>query len=168
MDLSLGVPLTGTKQKDFFKLLCGKNLHSLNLSSPIRKTIYDFLCTIKDDNAELIPPFHNPVVMKGGKLIKNTERSSCYRGVSRNGHLWQVSLTQFQISQVLIMNNKRKKYVGSFVDELDAALLYDKVAILTHGLKVYISIFINSQAKTNFAYRKPQIIEILKENINIE
>lgn len=35
------------------------------------------------------------------------------------------------------MNNKRKKYVGSFVNEKDAATLYDKVAILTHGLKVY-------------------------------
>jgi hypothetical protein len=34
------------------------------------------------------------------------------------------------------MNNKKKKYVGSFADEKDAALLYDKVAILTHGIKV--------------------------------
>ena len=34
------------------------------------------------------------------------------------------------------MNNKKKKYVGSFVDERDAAELYDKVAILTHGMKV--------------------------------
>jgi hypothetical protein len=34
------------------------------------------------------------------------------------------------------MNNKRKKYVGSFTEEKDAAVLYDKVAILTHGLKV--------------------------------
>jgi hypothetical protein len=36
------------------------------------------------------------------------------------------------------MNNKRKKYVGSFEVERDAAVLYDKVAILTHGLKVYL------------------------------
>jgi hypothetical protein len=34
------------------------------------------------------------------------------------------------------MNNKKKKYVGSFLDEKDAAVLYDKVAVLTHGLKV--------------------------------
>lgn len=34
------------------------------------------------------------------------------------------------------MNNKKKKYVGSFIDEKDAAILYDKVAVLTHGLKV--------------------------------
>jgi hypothetical protein len=36
------------------------------------------------------------------------------------------------------MNNKKKKYVGSFTDEVDAAVLYDKVAIITHGLKVCI------------------------------
>ena len=36
------------------------------------------------------------------------------------------------------MNNKKKKYVGSFINEKDAANLYDKVAILTHGLKVLI------------------------------
>ena len=34
------------------------------------------------------------------------------------------------------MNNKKKKYVGSFAEEIDAAILYDKVAIITHGLKV--------------------------------
>ena len=34
------------------------------------------------------------------------------------------------------MNNKKKKYVGSFIEEKDAAVLYDKVAVLTHGLKV--------------------------------
>jgi hypothetical protein len=34
------------------------------------------------------------------------------------------------------MNSNKKKYVGSFPNELDAAKLYDKVAILTHGLKV--------------------------------
>lgn len=34
------------------------------------------------------------------------------------------------------MNNKKKKYVGSFTNEKDAAILYDKAAILTHGIKV--------------------------------
>ena len=35
-DLSLGIQLSGSKQKDFFKFLCGKNLSSLNLSTPQR------------------------------------------------------------------------------------------------------------------------------------
>lgn len=34
------------------------------------------------------------------------------------------------------MNNKRKKYVGSFPKEKDAAVLYDKASILTYGMKV--------------------------------
>ena len=49
------------------------------------------------------------------------------------------------------MNNKKKKYVGSFADEKDAAILYDKVAILTHGIKVVINrkfIFLNRQKQT--------------------
>jgi hypothetical protein len=41
------------------------------------------------------------------------------------------------------MNNKKKKYVGSFAEERDAAVLYDKVAILTHGLKVLNSFLIS-------------------------
>jgi hypothetical protein len=36
------------------------------------------------------------------------------------------------------MNNKKKKYVGSFSNEEEAAILYDKVAIITHGLKVFL------------------------------
>jgi hypothetical protein len=39
------------------------------------------------------------------------------------------------------MNNKKKKYVGSFAEEIDAAILYDKVAIITHGLKVCITCY---------------------------
>lgn len=65
------------------------------------------------------------------------------------------------------MNNKKKKYVGSFVEERDAAELYDKVAILTHGLKV-LPFYLNCQAKTNFGYTKPMILQILRENINID
>jgi hypothetical protein len=37
------------------------------------------------------------------------------------------------------MNNKKKKYVGSFNDEKKAALVYDKAAILIHGIKVTFS-----------------------------
>lgn len=81
----------------------------------------------------------------------------------------------YNLYQVLIMNNKKKKYVGSFADEKDAAVLYDKVAILTHGLKVsisyyptYQSLMSKLQAKTNFGYNKNQLMEILKENINMD
>ena len=68
-------------------------------------------------------------------------RGSKYRGVSRNGNQWQV----------LIMVNKKKRYVGSFSKEEDAAHSYDKVALQNHG----------SKAKTNFDYTKKEVEEIL-------
>ena len=38
----------------------------------------------------------------------------------------------------MIMGNFKKMYVGAIESEKDAAILYDKIAILTHGLKVKI------------------------------
>lgn len=38
---------------------------------------------------------------------------------------------------MMIMGNFKKMYVGAIDDEKDAALLYDKIAVLTHGLKVH-------------------------------
>ena len=68
-------------------------------------------------------------------------RGSKYRGVSRNGNQWQV----------LIMVNKKKRYVGSYSREEDAARAYDKVALQNHGTK----------AKTNFDYTKKEVEDIL-------
>ena len=39
---------------------------------------------------------------------------------------------------MMIMGNFKKLYVGAIEIERDAAILYDKVAILTHGLRVRI------------------------------
>ena len=68
-------------------------------------------------------------------------RGSKYRGVSRNGNQWQV----------LIMVNKKKRYVGSYSKEEEAAKAYDKVALQNHGTK----------AKTNFDYTKKEVENIL-------
>ena len=68
-------------------------------------------------------------------------RGSKFRGVSRNGNQWQV----------LIMVNKKKRYVGSYSKEEDAARAYDKVALQNHG----------SKAKTNYDYTKKEVEEIL-------
>ena len=65
---------------------------------------------------------------------KRGQRGSKYRGVSKNGNQWQV----------LIMINKKKRYIGN-------ASFYDIVAIQNHGNK----------AKTNFYYT-PQQIERIK------
>lgn len=47
-------------------------------------------------------------------------RGSRYRGISKNGrNSWQV----------LVMVNRRKKYVGAIYDEIKAARIYDQIAI---------------------------------------
>jgi len=51
------------------------------------------------------------------------------------------------------MGNFKKIYIGAIDKELEAAILYDKIAVLVHGLK----------AKTNFNYTKEQIRKILAE-----
>ncbi|TNV81846.1 hypothetical protein FGO68_gene12305 [Halteria grandinella] len=92
----------------------------------------------------------------GGKLLiqakskKNHQnlnqdgfRGSTYRGVSKNKNKWQM----------MIMGNFKKMYIGAIENEQEAAFLYDKIAILVHGLK----------AKTNFDYSKQQIIEFLND-----
>ena len=68
-------------------------------------------------------------------------RGSRYRGVSRNGNQ----------RQVLIMVNKKKRYVGSYSNEEEAARAYDKVALQNHGAK----------AKTNFDYLEEEVQKIL-------
>jgi len=68
-------------------------------------------------------------------------RGSKYRGVSRNGNQWQV----------LIMVNKKKRYVGSFSTEEEAARVYDKVSLQNHG----------SKAKTNYFYTEDEIKSII-------
>ena len=76
-----------------------------------------------------------------GKNLK--PRGSKFRGVSRNGSQWQV----------LIMVKKKKRYVGSFSNEEEAARAYDKVALQHHGIK----------AKTNFDYSKEELEQILNK-----
>jgi hypothetical protein len=79
-------------------------------------------------------------VFKGTNV--NNFRGSKFRGISKNGNSWQI----------LLMVNRKKKYLGTLNSEELAAKFYDKVAIQYQGVK----------AKTNFMYNKQQIIEVLK------
>lgn len=51
------------------------------------------------------------------------------------------------------MGNQKKQYSGSIKDEVSAARIYDKLAIKNLGLR----------AKTNFDYKKPDLLKIIKE-----
>ena len=51
------------------------------------------------------------------------------------------------------MVNKKKRYVGSYSNEEEAARAYDKVALQNHGNK----------AKTNFDYNEDEVKKILME-----
>lgn len=64
---------------------------------------------------------------------------------------------------MMIMGNFKKMYVGAIDKEQDAALLYDKVAILFHGLKVW-KILNFVKAKTNYDYTKSDIEKFLSED----
>lgn len=80
---------------------------------------------------------------KDDKEIRGNRRGSRYRGVSRNGNQWQV----------LIMVCKKKRYVGSYSNEEEAARAYDKAALQNHG----------ARAKTNFDYVEEELRDILSQ-----
>jgi len=80
-------------------------------------------------------------------FIIRKERSSKYRGVSKNGHKWQV----------LIMINNKNCYLGNYPSEDLAARIYDIQAIKSWGAK----------AKTNFSYDNNQIKKIYNKKFNL-
>jgi hypothetical protein len=51
------------------------------------------------------------------------------------------------------MVNKKKRYVGSYSNEEEAARAYDKVALQNHG----------TRAKTNYDYTEDDVKKILVE-----
>jgi hypothetical protein len=63
------------------------------------------------------------VIMGHKKIFKGAYvsnfRGSKYRGISKNGNSWQI----------LLMVNRKKKYLGTLPTEEMAAKFYDKVAI---------------------------------------
>jgi hypothetical protein len=81
-------------------------------------------------------------------FIIRKNRSSKYRGVSKNGYKWQV----------LMMINNKKCYLGNYPSEDLAARIYDIHSIKTRGIK----------ARTNFVYDNNQIKKIYNKNINIK
>ena len=71
-----------------------------------------------------------------------SKRRSQYIGVLKNGQRWQV----------LINSGKVKKYIGTFCDEKQAALVHDFYSIGLNGTK----------AKTNFSYEQSFVVEMIQ------
>lgn len=97
------------------------------LNGPKRAEI-EMLLSKTLDNSSII------LWSKPKNSISKSSRGSKFRGVSKNGKKWQVQL----------LGNLQKRYIGSITSEANAARIYDKYAIMTHGLK----------AKTNYSYTK--------------
>ena len=66
---------------------------------------------------------------------------SRFRGISKIGKKWQV----------LMMVFKKKRYVGSYVSDEEAARIYDQYSIALFWIK----------AQPNFSYTKTQVEQIL-------
>ena len=76
---------------------------------------------ISDQETVLIHGKH-----KSFLLQTRSERGSRFRGVSKNGTKWQV----------MVVRGTIKKYVGAIDEELQAARLYDRYALIIQGFEV--------------------------------
>jgi hypothetical protein len=102
-------------------------------------------------NKDLLNSYSTSRYIKKFKKINfviRKQRSSKYRGVSKNGNKWQV----------LMMINNKKFYLGNYPSEDLAARIYDIQAIKSWGVK----------ARTNFVYNNNQIQKIYNTKINIK
>lgn len=86
-----------------------------------RLELVQWLSTIKDPNQIVFQS-------KGKSLFlqMRSQRSSQYRGVSRNGTKWQV----------MVVNGEMRKYIGAVQSQEQAARYYDKYSIIMSGEKV--------------------------------
>ena len=119
-----------------------KKVYCINNNFQPIKNINNPISNLNKSNLEN-QIFQNEKNINLEENLKNKKkglRGSKYRGVSKNGNQWQV----------LIMINKKKRYIGNYRNEEEAAMFYDIVAIQNHG----------SKAKTNFYYTPEEIQKI--------
>lgn len=114
----------------------------------VRKEMFEYLTKSMSGRKQMD---ENQIVLKScpkisqgfqEQLQSRVYRGTNFRGVSRNGRCnWQI----------LTMIDGQKVYLGTVDNILKAAILYDIVSIQSKGLA----------AKTNFIYRKCEIIAVL-------
>ena len=78
-----------------------------------------------------------------GLFYGTSKRRSKYIGVLRNRDKWQV----------LINEGNKKKYIGTYMTEIEAAVVSDFYSIGINGLS----------AKTNFSYNHDQVMEMINQ-----
>ena len=140
--------ITNTKNNSFTdKFLTKKHISDSQFNNKIKVLKNNKLVYV---NKDLLNSYSSSRAIKKLKKINfiiRKNRSSKYRGVSKNGNYWQV----------LIMINKKKFYLGNYPSEDLAARIYDIQAIKSRGIK----------ARTNFVYDNNQMKKIYNNKINI-
>ena len=109
-----------------------------------QQNIEALLSTIKRVTNEGKVVVHGKRKSTARLLLSN--RRSHYTGVFKNGDNWQA----------LISIQKRKTYIGTYTNELEAAKVFDFYSILLNGIT----------ATTNFDYTKMDIVEMIENYIS--
>lgn len=88
--------------------------------------------------------------LKSSRGLHNgrSERRSRYVGVLRNGTRWQV----------LINVDRKKRYIGTYNNEVEAAIVYDFYSLGLNG----------SKARTNFSYKNELLSDMIMSYYNKE
>jgi len=136
-------------RNDLIENNCGKaNDEGNNKRTKVKSIINNKLVYSNSKGIDLVHYSKNFQKPKKLFLINEKPRRSIFRGVSKNGNLWQVS----------IMINKNKPYIGTYPSEDLAAKIYDILAIKYKG----------NDAKTNFMYSESQIRKICNSDIDFK
>jgi hypothetical protein len=96
---------------------------SIQELNAIRESILQGICKYTNNKQIII---NQNLPNKNHQNTSNSFRGSKYRGPSKNRQKWQV----------MKMVNKETVRIGAIKTELDAARIYDVLAILTEGLNV--------------------------------
>lgn len=112
-------------------------LQKINFEPKLEKLVSD-LESLPAQCDEVITGRH-----KSTRRVDESYRRSNFIGVSKNGPSWQA----------LIAINKRKTYIGTYDNENAAAKAFDFYSLLLHSLT----------AKTNFSYKKKEILEMIEK-----
>lgn len=138
VDVFCFVSYTQVEVNDFNRYLINVIQNNIDRNNTIQS--YDLKNEIKEKPKKLFKisklPILNNNIKKNNRLIfsitkikKGSGRKSFFRGVSKTGGKWQV----------LGMHKNKRYYLGSYVNEIEAAKVYDTFALAHFGLKAKVN-----------------------------